>query len=241
MKGQNPMMSKYALALVLLPALLLADDSGTVTKVIHVRFGRAEALKDVLNTGGGTVTANNGLRAVVVRGSASFVAATEQAVKELDVPLPYELARDVELTVYVIGASPQAKPEDRSTADIAPVIKQLKAVFPYGGYQLLDSMIIRSREGRQSQSDGILRSFSSGQSHPNSYHIRCNLGERTEAGSDRTIRLDRFSFVTRVPDADVSIDANFDLQNEQKVVVGSTNIDGGNSALFVVVSAKFIQ
>lgn len=233
------MMSKYALALALLPTLTLAEDA-EVTKVIHVRYARAEALKDVLNNGGASVLANNGLKALVVHGSAAFVAATEQAVKELDVPLPSELARDVELTVYVIGASPQATPEDKSTADIAPVIKQLKAVFPYGGYQLLDSMMIRSREGRQSQSDGILRSFSSGQSHPNPYHIRCNL-EGNDEGSDRTIRFDRFSFATQVPDADVSIDANFDIQNEQKVVVGSTNIDGGNSALFVVVSARFVQ
>jgi len=233
------MMSKYALALALLPALMLAEDV-EVTKVIHVRYARAEALKDVLNNGGASVLANNGLRALVVHGSASSVAATEQAVKELDVPLPYELARDVEFTVYVIGASPQATPEDKPTADIAPVIRQLKAVFPYGGYQLLDSMMIRSREGGGFQSDGILRSFSSGQSRPNPYHIRCNLSGNDE-GSDRTIRLDRFSFSTKVPDADVSIDANFDIQNEQKVVVGSTNIDGGNSALFVVVSARFVQ
>lgn len=238
------MTSKYAaVALALSQPLMFAQKTETqdVTKVIHVRYARAEALKDVLNNGGASVLANNGLKAVVVRGSASSVAATEQAVKELDVPLPYELARDVELTVYVIGASPQATPEDKFTAEIAPVIRQLKAVFPYGGYQLLDSMMIRSREGRGSQSDGILRSFSSGQSHPNPYHIRCNLGERNDEGSDRTIRLDGFSFSTRVPDADVSIDANFDIQNEQKVVVGSTNIDGGNSALFVVVSARFVQ
>ena len=235
------MMSKYALALALSPALLFADDPAEVTKVIHVRYVRAEALKDVLNNGGASVLANNGLKAVVVRGSPSFVAATEQAVKELDVPLPYELARDVEPTVYVIGASPQAMPEDKSTADIAPVIRQLKAVFPYDGYQLLDSMMIRSREGRQSSSDGVLRSFSRGQSHPNPYHVRCNLGERNDEGSDRTVRLDRLSFSTQVPDGDVSIDANFDIQNGQKVVVGSTNIDGGNSALFVVVSAKFVQ
>ncbi|HEX3681233.1 MAG TPA: secretin N-terminal domain-containing protein [Bryobacteraceae bacterium] len=234
------MTSKYAVvALALLPTLMLAEDE--VTKVIHVRYARAEALKEVLNNGGASVLANNGLKAVVIRGSPSFVAATEQAVKELDVPLPYELARDVELTVYVLGASPQAAPEDRSIADIEPVIRQLKAVFPYGGYQLLDSMMIRSREGRRSLSDGVLKSFSRGQLHPNPYHIRCNLGDRNDGGSDRTIRLDSFSFSTQVPDADVSVDANFDIQNGQKVVVGSTNIDGGNSALFVVVSAKFVQ
>jgi hypothetical protein len=237
------MMNKYVLALALSPALLLAQNSNEVTKVIHVRYARAEAIRDLVSRGIESVTANNGLQALVVHGSAESVAAAEQAVKELDTPLPTELGRDVELTVYVIGASAQAASEDRPTTDLAPVMRQLKAVFPYGGYQLLDTMMIRSREGRQSHSDGILKSFPSAQnaSLDHWYHVHCDLGDRHDGGSDRTVRLDRFEFRTRADKSDISIDTNFDLQDGQKVVVGNTNIDGGNSALFVVASAKFVQ
>jgi hypothetical protein len=237
------MISKYALALALSPMVVLAQDSNEVTKVIHVRYARAEAIRDLVSRGGTTVTANNGLRALVIHGSTAGVAATEAAVKELDAPLPNELARDVELTIYVIGASAQPIAEDRPVADLAPIIRQLKAVFPYGGYQLLDTMMIRSREGRQSRSDGILKSFPSTQTAvlDHGYHVHCDLGDRSNAGSDRTVRLDRFMFTTRADKYDISIDTNFDLQNGQKVVVGNTNIDGGNSALFVAVSAKFVE
>lgn len=237
------MMSKYALALALLPMLLLAQDSNEVTKVIHVRYARAEAIRDLVSRGGTTVTANNGLRALVIHGSTASVTATEEAIKQLDAPLPNELARDVELTVYVIGASAQSLPEDRPTADLAPVIRQLKAVFLYGGYQLLDTMMIRSREGRQSHSDGILKSFPAAQSGPadHGFHVQCNFGERTEAVSDHTILLDKFEFTTRADNSGITIDTHFDMQEGQKVVVGNTNIDGGDSALFVVASAKFVQ
>lgn len=73
------------------------------------------------------------------------------------------------------------------------------------------------------------------------FSVRCNLADRNDAGSDRTVRLDRFEFTTRADKSGITIDTNFDLQDGQKVVVGNTNIDGGNSALFVVASAKFVQ
>lgn len=236
-------MIKYAFALALSPMLLLAQDSNEVTKVIHVRYARAEAIRDLVSRGGTTVSANNGLRALVVHGPAASVASVEEAVKQLDVPPPNEQARDVEVTVYVIGASAQAIPEERFAADLAPVIRQLRAVFPYGGYQLLDTMMIRSREGRESQSDGILKSFPSGQnaSLNHGYHVLCVLGDRNDTGSDRTVRLERFAFTTRGENSEISIHTDFDLQDGQKVVVGNTNIDGGNSALFVVANAKFVQ
>jgi hypothetical protein len=237
------MMIKYALALALAPVVLLAQDSNEITKVIHVRFGRAEAIKGLIGTGSVSAFANNALRVVVLKGSASSVAAAEEAIKQLDAPLPDELARDVEVTVYVIGAAAQATSEDRATADLAPVIRQLKAVFPYGGYQLLDTMMIRSREGRESQSDGILKHFPSAQNTEldHGYHVLCVLGDRNDPGSDRTVRLERFAFTTHADKSEISIHTDFDLQDGQKVVVGNTNIDGGNSALFVVASAKFVQ
>jgi hypothetical protein len=242
MKGQNPMMIKYALALTLASAALLAQDSGDVTKVIHVRYGRAEAIKDLVGSGSVSAFANNGLRAIVLKGSTASVAAAEQAVKELDVPVASELARNVELTVYVIGASGQGGTESTPAPEIAPVVRQLKAVFPYGSYQLLDTMMIRTREGRSAASDGILKGFPNMQTaSQNTYHVRCVLGERNNEGPERTVRLDKFDFGTQVPKSEATIDTNFDLQDGQKVVVGNTNIDGGNSALFVAVGAKFVQ
>jgi hypothetical protein len=235
------MTTKYALALALLPALMGAQESATVTKVIHVRYARAEAVKELLH-GEVSAYANNGLRAIVLRGSAASVAATAEAIKQLDVPTASELARDVELTVYVVGATAQGTPESSSAQALEPVLRQLKAVFQYRSYQLLDTMMIRLREGHVAHSDGILKSFPNVQAALLSgYHVHCSLGERSEEGSDGTVRVEKFVFTTRAFDRDVTIDTNFDMQDGQKVVVGNTDVDGGSSALFLVVSAKFVQ
>ena len=237
------MMSKYALALALSPALMLAQDSANIIKVVHVRYARAEAVKDLIG-GSLYVYANNGLKALVLKGNAASVAAAEEAVKELDVPAVSELARNVEITVYVVGAGAKGPVENAAPRELEPVFRQLKAVFPYSAYELLDSTIIRCREGRQAGSGGLLKNFPTAQTgFLNRYNIAFNLGERPESDSDRTVHFDRFNFSTGVPNSDirVSVDTNLDVQEGQKVVVGNTNIDGGNSALFVVVSAKFVK
>lgn len=243
------MTSKYAaLALALFPALACAQNTAPdppapeTTKVIHVRYARAEAIAAVLNSR--SVFANNGLKAIVVQGNPSFIAGIEQAVKELDVPASFEQSRDVELTIYVIGASAGPAPQSApGMSEIEPVLRQLRAVFPYGGYQLLDSMIIRSREGRGAHSEGLIRNFPDPRNaFINRYNIECTLEPRQTDTPERTIRFLKFVFGTGVPGSEVrvSIDTALDVQDGQKVVVGNTNIDGGNSALFVVLSARFV-
>ena len=103
--------------------------------------------------------------------------------------------------------------------------------------------MLRSREGRSAGAAGLLKNFPNAQTgFLNRYNIMFDLGDRSEAGSDRTIRINRFNFSTGVPSSEirVSVDTSLDVQDDQKVVVGNTNIDGGNSALFVVVSGKFV-
>lgn len=242
-------MTKFALLALTLSPLLVAQTANTlaqepiITKVIHVRYVPAEAIRDLIGYSRIVASANNGLKALVLKGNASNVAAAEEAVKELDVPLSSESARDVEVSVFVIGAAAQANPDAHSPTELAPVIRQLRAVFPYGDYQVLDSMLIRTREGRLARTGGLLRNFPNAQvNFLNRYNIDCDLADPS-AGKERLIRINRFAFSTGVPNSDlrVTLDTNLDLQDGQKVVAGKTNIDDGKSALFVVVSAKFVQ
>lgn len=244
-------MNKLALvaALALSSPLVFAQDSGlpappvNITKVIHIRYARAEAVKNMLQLSGVHCSADNGLKALLLYGTPAQVSNAEEAVKEIDVPTPDDSARDVELKVYVIGATSKAAPEAAPSPEIEPVLRQLKAVFPYSGYQLLDSTMIRAREGHSAAAKGLLRNFPDAKTgFLNAYMIACDLEPRSAGEKDRTIRFNRFGFSTGVPDSDlrVSVETNLDVPNDQKVVVGNTNIDGGSSALFVVVSAKFV-
>jgi hypothetical protein len=240
-------MTKYVL-LAVFPLLLSAQTVNTaatpeVTKVIHVRYVPAESIRDMVGHGSIAAFANNGLKAIVLKGSAASVAATEEAIKELDVPPPSESARDVELTVYVIGASTQSGQNGQPIAELEPVIRQLRAVFPYTGYHLLDSILIRTVEGQSARTTGLLRNFPNPQTgFLNQYEVNCDLDARS-GDAKQGIRLKRFTFSTGVPNSEirVSINTNLDLQDGQKVVVGKTNIDDGNSALFVVVTSKFVR
>ncbi|MBV9760157.1 MAG: hypothetical protein JO340_06305 [Acidobacteriaceae bacterium] len=244
-------MNKLAIiaTFALSPAVIFAQEAlppaptANVTKLIHLRYARAEAVKDIVTLGGVHGAANNGLKVLLLYGTPAQVSSAEEAIKEIDVPSPDDSARDVEIKVYVIGASSKSS-EVASSPEIEPVLRQLKAVFPYTSYQLLDSTMIRAREGHNASARGLLKNFPNAQAgFLNTYLIGCALEPRSSGGNDRTIRFNKFSFNTGVPDSDVrvSVETDLDVQSDEKVVVGNTNIDGGNSALFIVVSAKFVQ
>ncbi len=52
-----------------------------------------------------------------------------------------------------------------------PVIKQLESIFPYGSYQVLEAMLIRSREGRNALTKGMMKNFPVADSSPNDYTV----------------------------------------------------------------------
>ncbi len=118
-----------ASVLALSQALMFAETGQTqsVTKVIHVRYARAEAVKGLIG-GGLDAYANNGLRAIVLKGSAASVAAAEEAVKELDVPAASEMGRNVELTVYVICAGSTAAQSSVSVWQLSTAGQHLAAL-----------------------------------------------------------------------------------------------------------------
>jgi hypothetical protein len=251
-------MNKFAVfALALSPALILAQDaessrpspSGLITKVIRVRYANAENIATTVPPARSLfIRGNNGLRVVVVAGEPKDVASVVETVKELDVPSISDVARDVEMRVYVIGAGPKAQTPAVAASDIEPVIKQLEAAFHYASYQLLDTMLLRSREGETAKTDGMMKSFPTVQEqHANRYAIEYHL--LNEPGdTHRTIRLDRFEFRTHTSTAasnaetlNVGLQTNLEVHEGEKIVVGKTNIDDGDSALFVVLTAKIVE
>lgn len=251
-------MTKFALlTLTCLPLLVAAQDSkqdtkpdtnthpakeAIVTKVIHLRYAHPEAVRELLfNTGGVNVAANNGMKALVVRGAASQIPIVEQTIKELDVPQASEATRDVELTFYIVGATNRPGESAPPPPDLAPVIKQLKAVFPYVSYTLLDTVLMRGHEGKMSDSGGELRAYpNTDASSHSSYHINCTINPKN-LPDDGAIHLEQFIYQSYVAKFETRIQTDLDLRPGQKIVAGQTNIDDGNSALFIVVTGKYVE
>ena len=135
----------------------------TVTKIIRVHNARPEKLVELLRPGTPAIlSANDALKAIVIRGKPSDVAALERTIRELDSASTTAASRNVELMVYLLSGS-NAQPASSTAADklpaLAPVVKQLRAIFPYSDYQLLSTMLLRSGEGTKTTTNGLLKSF----------------------------------------------------------------------------------
>jgi hypothetical protein len=232
-----------------------------VTKVIRVQYGIAQKIADLVAPGAPVrVNADNYSKVIVLKGNPNDVASVEQTIRELDVPgatpASYK-SKDIELVVSVIGGSDQAEflQGGQVPEAIAPVVKQLRAVFPYKNYQLLSSMLLRSREGAKAENSGVMRSLISfgNHPHPSAYAVSYTGASISSEEGKPIIHLQNFSFRTSVPTpapgtndtqfqpSDIGIKADVDLREGQKIVAGKANIDNSDLALFVVLTARVVE
>ena len=247
---------------------LRAQEDPYVTKVVRVH-GDADKLR-ILACNGAEVNcqASAPLRAIVVKGRSRYVAQVEQTLQELDSISPSSASsssdKNVELTTYVIGGStePFLGAQDITGETLAPVVKQLHAIFPYSHYQLLSTLVMRSALGERAESTGMMGVRSTPDlSVPTSYQISFNSAKVSDAGSGQ-IHLAKFQFNVRVPyvsgsirasvpgeipraqtqfqEINVGLQTDIDLREGQKVVVGKTNVSDSDSCFFLVLVAKLV-
>lgn len=226
-----------------------ASETETITRVVRVHNMNAAKLAATASGGSrAEVRADDTLRAIVLRGRPSDVEALEKTIRELDNLSSAPGSRNVELTVYLLsGSNAPAPGAEEKPAAIAPVVKQLRAVFPYSNYQLLSTMLLRSGEGTNASTNGLLKGFGSAAegSMPSGYTISYRAARVTPDGAAPNIHLTGFRFQLRAAIArsmfDVGIETDVDLREGQKVVVGKSNLESVDSALFVVLTAKLVD
>ncbi|HEX4167064.1 MAG TPA: hypothetical protein VHZ55_16490 [Bryobacteraceae bacterium] len=255
--------------LLVCSGLLRAQDDPYVTKVVRVH-GDAAKLNDLACPGSGlNCEASAPLRAIVLKGHAHMVTQVEQTIQELDAISPSPNSnpgKNVELTVYVLGGSTQpfVGAQDVTGESLSPVVKQLRAIFPYSHYQLLSTLVMRSALGQTAESFGMMGVAlrPTPDLHvPTRYQIKFNSAKVSDAGSN-LIHLARFEFSVRVPyvsgsirvpvpgeapqmptqfsETNAGLQTDLDLREGQKVVVGKTNVSDSDSCFFLVLSAKLV-
>ncbi len=135
--------------------------------------------------------------------------------------------------------------------DLQPTVTQLRNVFAYQNFQLLDTAVLRSRSGQMAQMNGVL-SFGKDETAP--YHLRLRPTVQADERT-RSIRIDDLRFSTQRADqpafprlpallqkaAEASIIADIDVKEGQKVVVGKTGLEGTQRALILVLSGKIVD
>lgn len=243
-------------------------------KVFDVKYADAQALARLVLSACQSretrVVENVALRAISVGTPEDRDMATaEELIKRYDVPRGAVTPtgnRNIELVAYMLMAAPKGTAGEALPAELDPVAKQLKALFGYGDFRLLDSPMIRTREGVEAQSNGnagIINPALPNASSTYSLRIKDTRVVPSERGN--LIKLDGFRFGIRVPYptasfqpgqgsqgvaplistqinySDVGFNTELDIREGQKVVVGKAKVDNTGSAFILVLTAKAID
>jgi hypothetical protein len=173
-------------------------------------------------------------------------------VKRYDVPTASGTGRNIEIIVHMMLAAPKGESGDAVPPDLAPVVKQLKSVFGYNDFHIVDSAVVRTREGAVGAEMSGNASLAPGvPGAPNSsYQIRLGTAAVTPTEKGNMIRLDGFRFGTQSPQqmpggnwnfTNIGFNTSLDVREGQKAVVGKSKIDGTDRALILVISARVVD
>ena len=190
---------------------------------------------------------------VALSGPPDAVALVEDFIKKFDVPAPVQ--KSIDVTAYMLLGTQEESGESASSQELAGVVKQLRSVFGFKSYRLLETMVVRSREGRGADASGLMNPTQAGDSPLKPlYQFHFNQSTLSTDDKGRTIRLDFVRFLGRIPVGtstkggetnfqyvDTAINTDVNLREGQKVVVGKASIGTANTSLFLVLTAKVVD
>ena len=252
-------MKRIFLVLALSCAVFAAEEGPkTVQKIIQLKNTDAGSVNSLLQVFPVQVRfPGTASRTIAVSGSPEAIATVEEALKKLDVPPPAQ--KNIELTVYMITAGEDGGAPTKMPSELEPVVKQLRGLFPYPSYQLLESFQMRMREDSGAETSGIAPAPLQGQPYstgPKTMY-QCKIGQAHITAGDKgnVIRLDRVNLGLRIPMPttmssnsaqftynDVGVNTGIDVREGQKVVVGKANVTGAERSAFIfVVTAKVVD
>ncbi|MFN7918835.1 MAG: hypothetical protein U0Q16_01990 [Bryobacteraceae bacterium] len=241
---------KLGMMLLFSAALCLAQEPKREVKLIKLQYASGDAVYTMLSS----VAQKNhfGLvdrHTIVLNAPAENVAMMEALIKQLDTPAAP--VRNVEITAYMLLGVSQAG-EASVPADLAPVVKQLRDIFPFTGYRLLETMQIRTQEGKGGETSGLMPGPSSTPAvAPVIYQCKFNSATIADSSNGRRVLLDHLKFGTKVPFSTgdgkynyYDLGANVDsvsVREGQKAVIGKAGIGAGKESLFLVLNAKVVD
>lgn len=244
---------------------LFAQTPETTTRIVPLEFADPQDLMNVLTLFNVQVIPNAEPRALVLSGAESAVELAVSAVQQLDVPPPP--VKNVEVIVYLIVASkggtvPQNL--DPIQPQLDPVTTQLSQVFGFDQFGLVDTILLRGRDGSSVETSGVMpnRAYE-GESNdevPSNYQVEVSeLRVQPAPDSVARISLNGFMFGTdiaypsgsqqgpngqvfrRVERRDMGLRADLDVQEGQLAVVGKANLSAEGDVVFVVVTAQVVS
>jgi hypothetical protein len=234
-----------------------------VQRLFVLKYADPGQIANLIRVFTSNVTPNASMHALAVRASPDAMTAIEDAIKRLDVPSAGP--QDVELTAYMLVGGSEAASPDTIPKELANVVAQLKNAFSYKSYKLLDVLTVRTRTGQAVSTSSVGGSAvpMANVSQPIITQLKI---DSVSVGPEGAIRIDGLKAGNRVPVAtgsfqpnvnlsgvnpvvnmntqfsymDIGINADLDIKEGQKVVVGKMNMNA-NEATFLVLTARVAQ
>jgi hypothetical protein len=204
--------------------------------LIEVKYADVNRLAALMTGLGVQANPQSGFKAITVRGSAEAIAIAQETAKKLDVP--EAPTPNIELTVHLLYGAAQDSAPDSVPQDLAATVKQLRSLFPYKSYRVMESFVLRGRDGQQTETSGTLPGSSTLYDFKYRPHV-------LPGSAPRMIRIDGLRFNLKVPEGDRLFEANIntdlDAREGQKVVVGKSNVRGTADAILLVVTPKVVE
>ncbi len=200
----------------------------------------------------GPVIANPEMKALTITALKESFPAIEDVIHRLDVPPP--AVRNIEVTIYLMSAlgTPSA---GAIPAELESVVKQLKGMFSYKSYQLIDTELIRVRGGEGGEMSGVINGGPVVDGARNISQIKFKSATVSSDEKGLKIRIDLLKVGVRLPVPlasgsgpekryqyiDTGISTDVDIREGQKVVVGKANMEGTDRASIIVLTAKLVN
>lgn len=214
-------------------------------RIFQVKYADVRSLRHVLDIFGYGIQADPDLHVLAVSAPPDVITAIEDAIKRLDVPSA--AAKDVDITVYLVLASQQAGAGDELPDGLPAVASQLKGIFAFKSFRMLDTVVLRTQPGNKAGASGILGAADAPKTR---YHLNVRPSAVTDDPNGRLIRLNDLSLALNVPVnsgsgqltyMDAGINTEITVREGQKVVVGKSNLGTPDQALVLVVTAKVAE
>jgi len=250
-------MKKLFLILAVSAAMLVAQDtSDSVTRIIEVKQNTVDNILATLRpmfANVMTITGDSSRHLIIVRGSTAVVNAFSDTVAKLDVPaVDSRTAANVEMTIHLLYGSAKGETNAKVPTDLDATVRQLKSLFPYASYRVMDTLLLRGRDGRDTSDNGMLPGTDT--FYDLKFHADVAPGPAPHTVRLRDLRLGirmkMLSGPPTLPDGtpnnqfqyiNAGIQTDIDAREGQKTVVTKSNVSGTDDAIILVVSPKVIQ
>lgn len=223
--------------------------TGYKNRVFDVRNRTPEDLIPVLKLltsgfKGAQVSASNEFRTIIVRDFPENIAAIEDALKRLDTP---ETARpDIELRIHVLIASNVDSGLSPLPSELKDVVTQLQSTLSYKNYNLLTSVVQRTKDSRGYHPGFLQGSGAAQATAPAGEKLDYNYTFEAHSldlvmGGAASVQLGNFTFTLTGSNGAGSarIHSDVSMREGEKIVVGTAGLK--DRALILVMTAKVIK